>query len=62
MPRPELAEDRDELHGAIPHRPLERVLEQLQLGLAADERSGGETRRVVHVQRAPRPERLRRGP
>ena len=58
LAEPRLAEDGHELRAAIPHRSLERVLEQRQLRLAADQRCGGETRRVVHAQRAPGPQRL----
>ena len=54
----ELAEDGDELHRAIPHRPLKGVLQERQLRLAADERRRGEPRRIVHPHGAPRPERL----
>ena len=38
LPHPGLAIDREDVRALVPHRPRQRVLEQVQLRLAADER------------------------
>src|SRR5206468_11487382 len=55
-----LPEDGDQVRAAVAYRARKRVLEQLQLDLATDERSGGE--RAVRLRRdleeLPAPKRL----
>ena len=58
LAEPRLPKDGHEVRAPVADGTLEGVLEQLELGSAADERRRGETRRVVHAKCAPGPERF----
>src|SRR5207248_7560531 len=60
LPHAGLAEDGDEVRAPVADGAAERVLEQLELLLAADERRlRNGAAQIVDAQRAPRPDRVR---
>ena len=58
LSEPGLAEDGDELDAAVADGTAQRVLEQLELAVAADERRADDAVRVVHAKHAPGPQGL----